>query len=111
MQRGHRARAGDAAGGQVDRASPRRAQATARGAHAHLRRRALPHRRAPPSHAPRLCCPQYKGAVNTSTGDYRYRAQLRKPFFTNTPTVARIMAAERGLQLQGGGEEKVDARR
>jgi hypothetical protein len=28
---------------------------------------------------------------------------MRKPFFTNTPTVARIMAAERGLQLKGGG--------
>lgn len=30
-----------------------------------------------------------------------YRAQLRKPFFTNTPTVARIVAAERGVRLKG----------
>lgn len=55
---------------------------------------------------------KYKGSVHTGTGAYRYRSQLRKAFFTNTPSVARIMAADRGVQLKGDGEgEKIDAGR
>ncbi|GBF89330.1 hypothetical protein Rsub_02207 [Raphidocelis subcapitata] len=55
---------------------------------------------------------KYKGSLNTSTGEFSYRAQLRKPFFTNTPSIARIMAAERGVELRedAEGAKKIDAR-
>ncbi|KAI8466491.1 MAG: hypothetical protein J3K34DRAFT_433543 [Monoraphidium minutum] len=53
---------------------------------------------------------KYKGSLHTATGDFRYRAQLRKAFFTNTPSIARIMAADRGIELKGDGD-KLDAGR
>ena len=56
--------------------------------------------------------PQYKGSLNTTTKDYRYRSQLRKAFFTNTPSIARIMAADRGIEIKGEeGGEKIDSGR
>jgi hypothetical protein len=51
--------------------------------------------------------------THTLAPSHRYRAQLRKAFFTNTPSIARIMAADKGIAIKGDDEQRrqLDGRR
>lgn len=44
---------------------------------------------------------KYKGRLDTSSGAYHHIARLQKNLHQGTPTLARIIAAERGIALEG----------
>lgn len=44
---------------------------------------------------------RYKAKLNTSSGGYTQLVQMQKNMNQNTPSMARIIAAERGIQLEG----------
>eukprot|EP00775_Hariotina_reticulata_P003975 gene3975-4228_t len=49
---------------------------------------------------------RYKCTLNTNTGSYQYIAQLQKNLHQNTPSLARLIAAEQGITLRG--EKPID---
>ncbi|KAF8061903.1 EGF1 [Scenedesmus sp. PABB004] len=52
---------------------------------------------------------RYKARLDTSSGAFAHSAQLQKAWHQGTPTLARIVAAERGIRLDG--EPPIDAER
>lgn len=50
---------------------------------------------------------KYKGNLNTVSGEYQYTGHVKKLFYSNTPSLARIMAKDEAL-VAAGGEEPLD---
>lgn len=44
---------------------------------------------------------KYKGRLNTNSGTYHHIARLQKNLHQGTPSLARIIAAEQGIELAG----------
>lgn len=51
---------------------------------------------------------KYKGCLNTSTGSFEYRGLVRKNFYTNTPSIAKVMAKERDVPMEGADQMDLD---